>query len=157
MILSRFKFDSEHGLNASSGECQKQLDQTDSCFRTVMLVDEKFMVPKTFAELDATYCKNVNVTLKCLGGYGKCLNKIPRILYNFLYLQVKKIITDICRKEMFREDILYHGRCFQPGDLKMIRGIVDSGTLTTLYVLKHVSTVNIIPWGRNSITNGWLK
>lgn len=146
-LLSRFILDSKQGLNASSPECQQQLDRTDACFRTVMLVDEKFMVPKTFAELDSTFCANHTAMLRCLGGYSKCLNKIPRILYHFLYLQVKRILNDVCRVESFREDVLFHARCFQPGDLRMVREIVDRGTITSLYVLRHVATVNIIPWG----------
>ena len=137
----------DHGLNASSAECQTQLDQTDGCFRTVMLIDEKYGVPKTFAEIDSTFCKNNTSMLKCLGGYAKCLKRIPRILYNFLYLQVKKLITDVCRQESFREDILYHGTCFKPGDIRVVSKTVDQGTIFVLYVLKHVPIRNVIPWG----------
>ena len=144
---------SEDIMNLTSKECQEQLERTDSCIRTVLLFDESkknnFSFPRTFDELDTVYCKNLNETLKCLGGYAKCLSRIPRIIYNLVYLHIKKTLQhDICRQELFRENILFHGRCFKSKqDMQMIRRILDQGTVTSLYVLKNVATTRIIPWG----------
>ena len=174
-LLSRAALDPgwSETLNASSPECQRQLDKTDACFRTVMFMDANLTVPRTFAEIDAQFCykggvggsnssrisssgssksSGSNGLVKCLGGYARCLTKIPRILYHFIYLQVKKLLTDACRDDGFREDILFHGRCFQsPRDLEVVRSIVDRGSLVTMYVLRRVPTQEIIPWGKLTV------
>lgn len=148
-LLSQFSLNSsEQILNSSSIECEKQLDQTDYCMRTVLLVNTQSKSPTTLSELDDIYCKNLTGILKCLGGYARCLHRVPRIIYNFVYLHIKKTLDQVCRNNNFRADIIYHSRCFSTEkELNVVKRIVDQGTLTALYVLKYIPTNNIIGWG----------
>lgn len=143
---------SESFLNASSPECQLQLHKTDDCMKTVFMFDEEarnFTFPRNFEELDSIYCKNLNDTLKCVAGYTRCLSTIPRIIYHLVYYQIKQTLTqEICKSDKFREDMLVHGRCFRvKEDMKVIRRSLDQGTLSSLYILKHVRSKDIVPWG----------
>lgn len=148
-LLAQFALNSsEQLLNASSPECERQLDETDSCMRTVLLVNGQTKSPTTFDELDSIYCKNLTNLLKCLSGYSKCLHRVPRIIYNFVYLHIKRTLEMVCRNNTFRADIIYHSRCFSSTpELNVVKRIVDQGTLTALYVLKFIPTNNIIGWG----------
>lgn len=139
-------------LNSSSPECKEQLEKTDDCMKRIFMFEEdarNFTFPRTFEQLDSIYCKNLNETLKCVGGYAKCLSRIPRIIYHLVYYHIKQTIQhNICKEDKFREDMLVHGRCFQiKSDMRVIRNILDEGTLASLYILKHVSSKEIVPWG----------
>lgn len=149
LLLRQFALNSsEQLLNSSSPECERQLDQTDSCMRTVLLVNGNIKSPTTFDELDSIYCKNLTGILRCLGGYSKCLHRVPRIIYNFVYLHIKRTLEQVCKNTIFRSEIIFHSRCFaETKELNVVKRIVDQGTLTALYVLKFIPTNKIVGWG----------
>lgn len=149
----------------TSSECQAQLERTDECIRSVLMVkSENVSLPRTFEEIDQLYCRNLNETFKCLSGYSKCLSRVPRIIYSWVYLHIKRTIQhDVCHHEHTREDILYHGMCFRMDtsgngthnhhhhhhthNTSMIRDILDKGTVMSMYVLERVPLKDLIPWG----------
>ena len=164
----RFRFkdlSSGEFLNETTPECKKQLRQTDTCLKKVLLISSDVEVPRTEGQLNETYCNNLNTTLKCLGGYSKCLTRVPRIMYNFVYLSLKRQLLEICSSNAVRSrefdltkkiriyfslftELILHANCFQnETDKKVLRDVSSRGTLTAVFVLQNVPPSHVIQWG----------